>query len=104
MTTPTEILAAVHHATGVTASEILADQRTAQVSTARFLAMLLYAESRPFASNHDAAMAVGKKDPSTGRHGLMRARYLLANAADFRAAYDQARASLGNQPVAAGEK
>jgi chromosomal replication initiation ATPase DnaA len=102
MTTPEQILAAVEEATGAKASEILTDKRTAHVATSRFLAMLLYAETHPWNSNQDAAMAVGKLDPGTGRHGLMRARHLLQHDPDFRVAYDRARKSLGIQPVAAG--
>ena len=78
MTTPEEILAAVHEATGVPPSEILTDRRTAQVSTARFLAMRLYADSHPWAANHDAAKAVGKIDPGTGRHGLITSHFQQA--------------------------
>lgn len=97
---PYEILIAVESATGVPPHAILADNRLARTSYARFLAMLLFAEINPHASNHDAARFVGKIDPSTGRHGLMRARHLLEHDLDFRVAYDRARKSLGIQPVA----
>ena len=96
MTTPEEILAAVHEATGVPASEILTDRRTAQVSTARFLAMRLYADSHPWAANHDAAKAVGKIDPGTGRHGLMRAAHLMEHDPAFREAHAMATGLLAS--------
>jgi chromosomal replication initiation ATPase DnaA len=109
MTTTDEILHAVHHATGATPAEINADNRTNRIALARFLAMHLYHATHPWSSNQDAALAVGKRDPGTGRHGLMRAAYLLENDADFRRAYDAASRELGlqpaeNQPLAAGEK
>jgi len=97
MTTTAEILTAVHHATGTTPQELTETGRTSRVATARFLAMRLYHETHPWSSNQDAAKAVGKLDPSTGRHGLMRAAFLLENDADFKAAYDSARNEL-NQP------
>jgi chromosomal replication initiation ATPase DnaA len=97
MTTPTQILAAVQHATGAKPEEILSDVRTARVAIARFLAMLLYAESHPWSSNQDAALAVGKKDAGTGRHGLMRGRHLLATDERFQTAYNATKALL-NQP------
>ena len=94
MTTPAEILAAVHEATGASADEILTDRRTARVSIARFLAMRLYKDTHPWSSNQDAAMAVGKLDPGTGRHGLMRAAYLLEHNDEFKQAHAKARQLL----------
>ena len=94
-----QIHAAVESATGVAPEVIKSDRRTAQISTARFLAMLLYAESRPFASNQDAAISVGKLDPGTGRHGLMRARHLLKNNAEFQSAHQKATAILAIKPT-----
>ena len=94
MTTPAEILSAVYQATGARPDEITSDVRTARVSIARFLAMLLYQEGDPWSSNQDAALAVGKIDPGTGRHGLMRARYLMENDADFQIAHGKATAIL----------
>ena len=91
---PYEILMAVEAATGVPPSVILTDNRVARTSYARFLAMLLFAEINPHASNHDAAKFVGKLDPSTGRHGLMRARFLLENDEAFREAHAAAREAL----------
>jgi len=99
MTTTDEILAAVHHATGAKPTEITSDVRTARVSIARFLAMHLYHATHPWSSNQDAALAVGKRDPGTGRHGLMRAAYLLDHDPDFRRAYDAAARELGLQPA-----
>lgn len=99
MTTPEQILAAVHKATGAKPEEILTDTRTARVAIARFLAMRLYHETHPWSSNLDAALAVNKRDPGTGRHGLMRAEYLLANDPDFRQAHARARAELGLEPA-----
>lgn len=92
---PDEILLAVESATGVPPSVILADNRVLRTSYARFLAMLLYKETHAWVSNHDVAQIVGKKDPSTGRHGLMRAEYLLANDEEFRKAHAVARQKLG---------
>jgi chromosomal replication initiation ATPase DnaA len=91
MTTPAQILSAVYHATGARPEEITSDVRTARVSIARFLAMLLYQEGHPWSSNQDAALAVGKIDPGTGRHGLMRARHLLATDEQFQAAHAKAK-------------
>lgn len=95
---PAEILAAVLHATGESPETILSDKRTQGVSYARFLAMLLYSESRPMHSNHEVAMFVGKVDSSTGRHGLMRARYLMENDPSFQRAHDAAMDAL-NKPA-----
>lgn len=95
MTTTDQILDAVHHATGARPDEILTDTRTARVALARFLAMRLYHETHPWSSNHDAALAVGKRDPGTGRHGLMRAEYLLEHDEEFRKAHAVARQKLG---------
>lgn len=97
MTTPAEIIEAVHEATGATPTEITSDVRTARVAIARFLAMLLYAESHPWSANIDAALAVNKKDPGTGRHGLMRARHLLANDERFQVAYRKAKLTLASR-------
>lgn len=94
MTTPAQILAAVEQATGASAEEILTDRRTARVAIARFLAMHLYRETHPWSSNQDAAMAVGRIDPSTGRHGLMRADYLLKNDEAFQLAHKRATEAL----------
>jgi len=94
MTTPAEIIEAVHEATGATPTEITSDVRTARVAIARFLAMLLYAESHPWSANIDAALAVNRVDPGTGRHGLMRARYLLENDDNFKLAYGRAKKTL----------
>lgn len=98
MTTPAEILTAVHHATGASADEILTDCRTARVAIARFLAMRLYHDTHPWSSNQDAAIAVGKRDPGTGRHGLMRAAYLLENDAEFQQAHRVATEALNLAP------
>jgi len=98
MTTPASILAAVHEATGVSPDSITSDKRTAQVATARFLAMRIYAETHPWSSNQDAAKSVGKLDPSTGRHGLMRAAYMLENDPAFRDAHKRVLESI-NQPT-----
>lgn len=94
MTTAAQILAAVEQATGASAEEIKADTRTARVSIARFLAMRLYHETHPWSSNLDAAMAVNKKDPGTGRHGLMRADYLLKHDEAFQLAHKRATEAL----------
>ena len=88
-----EILLAVESATGIPTRAMLADNRLHATSHARFLAMLIYREAHPWSSNLDAALAVGKKDPGTGRHGLMRAAYLLQNDEQFKAAYARARQS-----------
>lgn len=90
------IIAAVAAATNTTEAELLTDCRTPRVSIARFLAMLIYSEEHPWSSNLDAARAVGKKDPSTGRHGLMRAAHLLHNDEQFKAAYANAKRILAN--------
>ncbi len=95
MTTTDQILDAVHHATGARPDEITADCRIARVAIARFLAMRLYSETHPWSSNLDAALAVKKRDPGTGRHGLMRAEYLLEHDEDFRKAHAVAREKLG---------
>jgi len=97
MTTPAEIIEAVHEATGATPTEITSDVRTARVSIARFLAMRLYRDTHPWSSNQDAALSVGKRDPGTGRHGLMRAAYLLANNAEFQQAHAKAREALSQK-------
>lgn len=94
MTTPAQILAAVEQATGASAEEIKADTRTARVAIARFLAMRLYHETHPWSSNLDAAMAVNKKDPGTGRHGLMRAAHLLQHDEAFQLAHKRATEAL----------
>jgi chromosomal replication initiation ATPase DnaA len=94
MTTPAQIIDAVHQATGARPEEITSDVRTARVAIARFLAMLLYHESHPWSANIDAALAVNKKDAGTGRHGLMRARYLMENDPSFQAAHQKATALL----------
>lgn len=91
---PYEILIAVEGATGVPPHVILSDNRVLRNSYARFMAMQLYRETHPWASNHDVAQAVGKKDPSTGRHGLMRAEFLLDTDETFRAAMQKARELL----------
>jgi len=96
MTRTPDIIEAVAKATNTTKDELLADCRTPRVSIARFLAMLLYHESHPWSSNLDAALAVGKKDAGTGRHGLMRARYLLENDEAFRMAYGRAKQILSD--------
>jgi chromosomal replication initiation ATPase DnaA len=85
-----DILLAVESATGVPVSAMLADNRLHATSYARFLAMRIFAETHPWASHLDAAKAVGKKDPSTGRHGLMRSEYLMENDAAFRLAHKRA--------------
>lgn len=97
----TAILDAVHKATGVPPQVVRGTCRTLEASYARFLAMKLYAETRPWSSNLDAALSVGKRDPGTGRHGLMRAEYLLANDAEFRQAHARARAELGLETATA---
>jgi chromosomal replication initiation ATPase DnaA len=97
MTTPAQIIEAVYQATGARPEEITSDVRTARVSIARFLAMLLYSEAHPWSSNHDAAQAVGKMDAGTGRHGLMRARHLMEHDAEFQIAHAKAKAFI-NQP------
>lgn len=89
------ILDAVHAVTGVPPAVIRGTCRTLAASYARFLAMRLYHETHPWSSNLDAALAVGKRDPGTGRHGLMRAEYLLANDEEFRKAHAIARQKLG---------
>ncbi len=94
---PYEILCAVDCATGVPPYAILADNRLQRTQYARYLAMHLYRATHPFSTHMDAALAVGKRDPGTGRHGLMRAAYLLENDPDFRRAYEQAAKELGLQ-------
>ena len=94
MTTPDQILAAVEQVTGESPGDINSHRRTRGIAYARFLAMLLYSESRPMHSNQEVAAFVGKADPSTGRHGLMRARYLLANDQSFQQAHQSAKALL----------
>ena len=94
MTTPAEILAAVHEATGCEPGDIKSDVRNARVSIARFLAMRLYRDTHPWSSNQDTALSVGKRDPGTGRHGLMRAAYLLEHNAEFQQAHTKAREAL----------
>lgn len=91
MTNIDQILLAVESATGVPPHVILSDNRVVRNSNARFLAMALFKDLNPWATNHDVALAVGKKDPSTGRHGLMRAAHLLETDPEFRAAMDRAK-------------
>ena len=89
-----DILHAVESATGVPVSAILADNRLQATSYARFLAMLLVKELHPWATNLDAAKAVGKIDAGTGRHGLMRAAHLMEHDEAFRLAHARATAIL----------
>lgn len=96
---PNEILLAVESATGVPVDHMLADNRLAKTSIARYLAMRLYHDTHPWSSNQDAALAVGKKDPGTGRHGLMRAAYLLENDAEFQQAHRVATEALKLAPA-----
>lgn len=91
---PDQILKAVESATGVPVDAMLADNRLARTSIARYLAMRLYHETHPWSSNMDAALAVGKKDPGTGRHGLMRADYLLKHDEAFQLAHKRATEAL----------
>jgi len=63
MNTAKQILEAVSAATGVKPDAITSDNRLHATNYARFLAMRLYADTHPWASNLDAAKAVGKKDP-----------------------------------------
>ena len=94
--TAAQILHAVELATGVPITAILADNRLQATAYARFLAMLLVKELRPWSTNLDAALAVGKKDAGTGRHGLMRGRYLLENDPQFQLAHKRAMEILAN--------
>jgi hypothetical protein len=100
--TTKDILLAVESATGVPVSAILADNRLHATNYARFLAMRLYADTHPWASNLDAAKAVDRKDPSTGKHGLMRSEYLMENDPAFRLAHKRAMEILSDSfPTAA---
>ena len=104
MTTPAEILTAVHHATGATPDEIVSKSRRHSVLFPRYIALLLLRKSRPFFSETELGQLLGMEGQGTTRHALGKARDMLANEPDFRAAYDHARASLENQLVATEEK
>ena len=85
-----QILNAVYSATGVHPLDIMGKTRTEQVAVARFLAMLIYAESRPFASDNETGRAFGKQGHGTGRHALKRARAMMESDANFQRAYQLA--------------
>ena len=104
MTTPDQILDAVHHATGATPTEIVSKSRRHSVLFPRYLALLLLRKSRPFFSECELGQLLGMEGQGTTRHALGKARDMLENEPDFRAAYDQARASIENQQVAQVEK
>ena len=104
MTTPAEILTAVHRATGATPDEIVSKSRRHSVLFPRYIALLLLRKSRPFFSETELGQLLGLEGQGTTRCALSKARDMLENEPDFRAAYDHARKSLENQPVAAGEK
>lgn len=100
MTTPAEILHAVHRATGATPDEIVSKSRRHSVLFPRYIALLLLRKSRPFFSETELGQLLGLEGQGTTRHALSKARDMLENEPDFRAAYDHARESLENQPLA----
>ena len=104
MTTPQEILSAVHRATGATPAEIVSKSRRHSVLFPRYIALLLLRKSRPFFSEIELGQLIGMEGHGTARCALSKARDMLENEPDFKAAFDQARKTLETQPVAAGEK
>jgi len=63
----------------------------------RYIALLLLRNSRPFFSETELGQLIGMEGQGTTRHALGKARDMLENEPDFRAAYDHARESLENQ-------
>jgi chromosomal replication initiation ATPase DnaA len=70
MTTPAQILAAVHQVTGCDPAEIVSKSRRNSVLFPRFIALLLLRESRPFFSDIELGHLIGIEGHGTARYGL----------------------------------
>ena len=96
MTSPADILHAVHHATGATPDEILSKSRRHSVLFPRYIALLLLRKSRPFFSEIELGQILGIEGQGTTRHALGKARDMLENDADFQAAHNAAANTLAD--------
>ena len=96
MTSPADILHAVHHATGATPDEILSKSRRHSVLFPRYIALLLLRKSRPFFSETELGQILGIEGHGTTRHALGKARDMLENNSDFQAAHKAAANTLAD--------
>ena len=96
MTTPADILTAVHHATGCEPQEIVSKSRRHSVLFPRYIALLLLRKSRPFFSEIELGRVIGIEGHGSTRCALRRAWEMLENDAEFQEAHKRATAELSN--------
>jgi chromosomal replication initiation ATPase DnaA len=94
MTTPDQILAAVHQVTGCEPAEIVSQSRRHSVLFPRFIALLLLRDSRPFFSDMELGHLIGIEGHGTARYGLRKAKDMLNEGGYFKQAHDAAKALL----------
>lgn len=82
---------AVATATGCTVEELLSPIRTQARANSRFVLAILAKQTNPWCSNGEIAKIMGKTDPGTGRHALIRAAHLMETDPEFRAAMERAK-------------
>jgi len=97
MTTPSQILAAVHQVTGCDPAEIVSQSRRHSVLFPRYIALLLLRDSRPFFSDIELGRLIGIEGHGTARYALLRARDMLDQGGYFQQAHNASKALL-NQP------
>lgn len=95
MIAPSQILDAVHSATGIEPGEIVSKSRRHSVLYPRYIALLLLRKTRPFFSDHELGQLLGIESHGTARHALIQAKHLLEHDEEFRKAHAVARQKLG---------
>jgi chromosomal replication initiation ATPase DnaA len=94
MTTPAQILAAVHQVTGCNPADIVSQCRRHSVLFPRYIALLLLRDSRPFFSDIELGRLIGIEGHGTARYALRRARDMLDQGGYFQQAHNASKALL----------
>jgi chromosomal replication initiation ATPase DnaA len=94
MTTPAQILAAVHQVTGCDPADIVSQCRRHSVLFPRYIALLMLRDSRPFFSDIELGRLIGIEGHGTARYALRRARDMLDQGGYFQQAHNASKALL----------
>jgi chromosomal replication initiation ATPase DnaA len=94
MTTPAQILAAVHQVTGCDPADIVSQCRRHSVLFPRYIALLLLRDSRPFFSDMELGHLIGIEGHGTARYALRRAKDMLDQGGYFQQAHNASKALL----------
>jgi chromosomal replication initiation ATPase DnaA len=94
VTSPAEIIEAVHQATGCPPAMLISRTRVTSILFPRWIALLLLRDAQPFHSADQLGIPLGMIKSGTARHALRKARQMLDQDADFKQVYNDARTIL----------